>query len=709
MKKSLLWTAIGASFLWMAFVYASFYLVPEQRPLETNHLHAIGGTLLNLLAAACLLFVAAGAGWRVCRWLGIAFASPIEQIVLGTGAGLGLLSLLVLALGLAGGLSRWAMALLVGVLGLGTLPDGIAVWQSLRSQRPGNRPAWPLALYLGITFLLTLTLALAPPTDWDGLFYHLTMPRHYIEQARIAPITEIPHQFFPGLVEMLYTAALLIRGDVTAKLLHYGYMLLLAGMVYLVAEQQIGQAHAWPAVALYAAIPMVAVLGGWAYTDLALAFYQLAALYALLRWIQERRPRSIQERSPRWTQERRPRWTQDQGHRRPQGQMLSWIALSGLFCGLAMGVKYTSFLCPLYLLLVLGIASIRDQAPRPQALRAIGALAGVSLWVAAPWYARNLAWTGNPVYPFAYRWLGASPSMAWDTWRAAWYARAGSGLGWDLAAWLKLPWTVTLGLRDMNFYDGRIGPLFLLALPFTIAWGLRLFGRPGPRPRALVILIGFGLVQYLAWMAGAIGSRSLFQSRLLLSACVALCGPIVYVYDELRALDRPRFSLQNLIGMSVALVLAANVCTQSYQVLRRRPLPVLVGLESRRDYLERNLGAHYAAMELLNDRVSQEGRVLLLWEPRSYYSHVPTEPDPILDRWPWLVSRHDGDLDAIAAELRAQGYTHVLYHRAGAELVRRANLDPLREADWNALNRFLELHLDPEAQAGDAYVLYVLP
>jgi hypothetical protein len=267
----------------------------------------------------------------------------------------------------------------------------------------------------------------------------------------------------------------------------------------------------------------------------------------------------------------------------------------------------------------------------------------------------------------------------------------------------------------MNYYDGRVGPLFLLALPFTIAWGLRLFGRPGPRPPALRITIGFSLVQYLAWTIGVVNSRPLFQSRLLLSACVALCGPIAYVYHELRTLDlglrtldQPRFSLQRLVSLAVALVLAANLGYQFVHTLDQRPLPVLVGLESRRDYLTRTLGAHYAAMEAVNERLSDRDRVLFLWEPRSYYSHVPTQPDPILERWPWLVSRHDADLDAIDDELRAQGYTYILYHRAGADLVRRAKLDPLSEADWAALDRYLDRYLTEQVQIGDAYVLYAL-
>jgi hypothetical protein len=269
----------------------------------------------------------------------------------------------------------------------------------------------------------------------------------------------------------------------------------------------------------------------------------------------------------------------------------------------------------------------------------------------------------------------------------------------------------------MNFYDGRMGPLFLLALPFLIAWSLRLYGRPGPRPPAVGVLIVFALAQYVVWTIGVIGSQSLLQSRLLLPAFVALCVPSAYVYDELRTLDTAALSLRRLIGMSVALVLAANLCYQFLDTLRASPLPVLVGEESREGYLERNLGAHHAAMELVNERVPEEGRVLFLWEPRSYYCRRPAQPDAILERWAWLLVRHKADLEAIAAELAEEGYTHALLHRAGAEFVRREQAGASPSLPWGgqhgatdfaALDTFLATYGQEQGRVGEAYELYGL-
>jgi hypothetical protein len=218
----------------------------------------------------------------------------------------------------------------------------------------------------------------------------------------------------------------------------------------------------------------------------------------------------------------------------------------------------------------------------------------------------------------------------------------------------------------------------------------------------------FSTIQYASWVIGVVNSRSLFQSRLLLPALAALCAPLAYWFDELRALDTRLFSLRRLVGMSVALVLAANLCYQFLDTLRIQPLPVLVGEESREEYLARNLGAHYAAMELVNERVPEEGQVLHLWEPRSYYCQRAVQPDPILERWAWLRHRYDGDLDAIARALRTEGYTHLLLHRAGLEFVRQNRLDPLSDEDFAALDAFIVTYLRMEAQVGKAYQLYRL-
>jgi len=282
--------------------------------------------------------------------------------------------------------------------------------------------------------------------------------------------------------------------------------------------------------------------------------------------------------------------------------------------------------------------------------------------------------------------------------------------------------TLTLGVRDMNYFDGRTGPLFLAALPALLV--VALFDRR--KPRALVDVLWFALAQYVFWMLGVASSRSLFQSRLLLTALVALCPALAYVYDVLGRLARPSFSLQRFVGLALALVLLFNVVYQALDVIWLRPLPYLVGQESGDDFLTRRLGAHYLAMKVVAG-LPTGARVQFLWEPRSYYAASLTQdaasltqdaasltqdggrvvqPDSILETFKYLCDLHDGDADAIAAELRGRGVTHLLVHVAGMNIVAQETPEHLTPADIATWEVLCARYLDVVWKLPDAYVLY---
>lgn len=259
---------------------------------------------------------------------------------------------------------------------------------------------------------------------------------------------------------------------------------------------------------------------------------------------------------------------------------------------------------------------------------------------------------------------------------------------------------LTLGLWDMNYFDGRTGPLFLAALPALLV--VALFDRR--KPRALVDLFWFALVQYMLWVAGVVSSRSLFQSRLLLTALVALCPALAYVYDVLRRLNHPGFSVQRFARLVLALVLLLNMAYQAMYIMQLLPLPYLVGQESCDEFLTRRLGGHYLAMKAVAE-LPDNARVQFLWEPRSYYSGRVVRPDAILGTWKYLCDLHNHDVEAIVAELRGQGVTHLLLHVAGMNLVAETS-EYLTSADIAAWEMLRAQHLDVMWELPEAYVLY---
>jgi 4-amino-4-deoxy-L-arabinose transferase-like glycosyltransferase len=602
---------------------------------------AIGHALLDLLAAGWLALVALAIGaWLLQRLR--PDRSLVETTILGTGLGLGLLGFISLALGFLGLFQPVpAYGVLIALSGL-ALPQARRLLLRWRAWRPANRPNRLTTLFLAAMAGLTLLVALLPPTDVDGLFYHLTGPKLYLAAGRIVGGIDIPHLNFPALMEMLYAWAMLLRGDIAAKLLHTVFGLLLAGLVYLTAGRLLDRKAAWPAVLLLVSMPMVGTLAGWAYNDLALAFYQLAAVYAIINY----------------------QLAMSNDGRR-------WLVLSGLLAGLAMGLKYTSFVTPL---VVGGLILWANYGPgrfaRPGSpftgLVDFAIFAAVALVMVLPWYAKNWVFTGNPVYPFL---SGIFGGQYWDDFRAAWYAAAGTGIGFRPGTLLALPWLLTLGVRDANYWDGRTGPLFLLFLPLLLLYGLFRYHRNETgRPAALDPLLIYALAQFGFWALGVVWSRALWQSRLLLPGLVGLAPVAGWLWANLSDFDLSGFSLKRFVNVTIALTLALTVVDAGLLTLQINPLAYLLGLESRPEYLTRQLGAHYAAMQRIDEELPAEAVILFLWEPRSYYCRRDCRPDSILDEFPHLVYQHNS-AEAIARTWREAGVTHVLLHRAVLKFV----------------------------------------
>jgi hypothetical protein len=354
----------------------------------------------------------------------------------------------------------------------------------------------------------------------------------------------------------------------------------------------------------------------------------------------------------------------------------------------------------------------------------------VALLVAAPWYAKNLVFTGNPIYPFL---LGGE---FWDDFRAEAYAEPGTGIaynpttcdsatrvylagqhatgceldpGYLVVNLLTLPYILTLGLRDANLTDGISGPLFLIFLPLILAYSLFRVG--GKKPLAFTGLLLFALAHYLFWTVGVISSAALWQSRLLLPAFVVLCPVLAWIYEDLPRFDHPKFSLHRQLRLIFGLVLVIGLLIQFIKWLPQQPWRYLIGSETKSENLLRRLGAHYGAMEMINSQVDEDDVVLFLWEPRSFYCETAEcRPDSILDRFGHLQFLYGDSAEAITDSWRTDGVTHVLLFRSGLELILEANSatdDPLPEPA--VLTEILTEHLELVDTVGDdVYAFYQL-
>ncbi|MBN1666256.1 MAG: hypothetical protein JW862_04185, partial [Anaerolineales bacterium] len=418
-----------------------------------------------------------------------------------------------------------------------------------------------------------------------------------------------------------------------------------------------------------ASMPSLHLLASWAYTDFTLAYFCLAVLFSLTGW------------------------------RRAQGRTaLPWLLLAASNAGMAMGVKYTSFILPISAVLLLfwwGRHQLR-RAWRPVLLFSL-----VALLIASPWYLRNLFQTGNPVYPFVFG------GQNWDTFRAAMYADAGTGIGWDAVEILLLPFNATLGHRDANFYDGRLGPLFLLLAPLTlwVLWDAP--RRPAAQRQTLFVITVFSGLSLLIWVLGVVTSSALWQTRLLFPALLPLALPTALGFLVATRLDTSHLRLSFILNFAVLAVVSLTLIDAGIGVIRRNPLAYATGLETRAAYLGRVQPAHAEGMALL-DQTPPDAKIYFLYEPRTYYAARLSQPDPILDNFLHDLYLYQ-DAAGVLQAWRAQGYTHLLLYQNGLDFMieNRPDLYPLEDQEVIAqVLRALDWQASSSSQA---YQLYRLP
>jgi hypothetical protein len=653
--------AVSVAVLWVFAIYALYYWA--HKPFSGANLVII----LDIVVWLGLLLVATALGQLSRRWFD--YSNPLEEVVFSAALGLGALSLLTFGLGLVGLFHRWLFWLLFLFLAVILYPQIRAMANTLREGPilpTGTRLNRTLAIYLGFILILTFFRCLSPPTAWDSQVYHLTAPKLYLQAHRLPVDIDIPYLGFPPLLEMLFTAGLLLKGDIVARLIHYAYGSLTLLALFAFARRYFNHKVAWFSMAIFYSVPSLVLISTWAYVDLGLIFYEFTAFYALMRWLEERDKR--------------------------------WLALTAILCGLAMGVKYTSVILPITLALIIALRARQEGLKETaKTLLFFGLL---TIMVASPWYLKNFFSTGNPFYPFFFG------GTYWDEFRAWWYSRAGTGLAFT-APWRLLiaPWEMTvLGIQGTERYDATISPILLTVIPLlALVWR-----KITPEERRV---IGYALlvclIQYLFWLYGVTQSALLVQTRLLFPIFSLLALLAGYTVERLALLTRRAFSLQWFVTAVLLLALGLNALSSALQFISDSPLRYVTGFESKESYLTRHLGLYYTTVVYINENLSPSAKILFLWEPRSYYCQRDCWPDALLDKFKHLTYKYH-DAEGIVEYLHREGVTHLLLYQTGLEVILEAQFDPITPEDVATLAALQEDYLRLIHDEGGAYLLYEL-
>ena len=524
----------------------------------------------------------------------------------------------------------------VGALGLLTVPvvlgttvlAGVLAWRDMtgalrEAQRAiadlfsvsGAAAAGTLAVLIFAALLLAG--AVAPPTDWDTLTYHLRIPLGFLDTGRI----ELPRDsFHVGHVRaaqfstLPLLAAGILVGPSVMQVLSLG--LLILGTFALATAVRLSRSGSWLAIATLLGCPIIALGAITARVDIMLMASLLAAHLVLLK----------ADAPP----EIRPRL----------------VLVAALLVGVALAIK------PQAGAYALALVPIGLRAAR--SVRLAAGAAAVAAAVAAPWYLKNMVLVGAPLYP-----IGA------PGWFEPWLAEIFGGRVIppfiDRSPLSAIPSaTKTFNLLDAftsperltiegegRFY--ALSPVLLLLPLVALQWRSR-------RTAIETALLGvaYATVAIIVLRDG-LNLRYLMPGlpALAVGAAAAADGVVVRL-NAAAAVRRLVFGVLVVVAL-IPLAPALSARFGGEMILVRHAL----GAASSRDVWERHPDitvAFYApVIANVQQLVPRDARVLMFWEARALPLQREVIADVMLSNWTYLAQS-----PAVDRCLAGTGITHIL-------------------------------------------------
>ena len=616
------------------------HLAASALPVDLASPLVIALHLYALLLAVGLVWLGAAAGRALLHPLGLADSSRLEDWLFAVAVGLGALAYLVLALGLSGllhppviGAALVAVAVLarreLAATAVAARHGLTALLAARREVRQGNRLLAFTVPLLELMLGLLLLQALAPPTAYDALMYHLTGSKRFLELGRLAVLADVQQANMPFTIDLLYLVGLALGSDEMPGVLHLAFALMVAAAIYSFGREFLDRRVGALGAVIFLSGTVVAVYAPMANVDFGLALFDFLAVYAFVRW--------------------------------PQSFRRGYLLLCGSLLGLALGTKYLGGITAL----ALGIALVWQLARRLR-VRSITALLGDLLafglpaaLIAAPWYLKNWLWLGSPIWPFL---APGDPDLNIAI-------SANVTLGREWFDYLLLPWRIYFGAA--HEYPLARPPLLLLLIPLYSLL---------PKHRLVTGLLALAAVHLVIWSQGA------HVIRYLTSALPELSLAAGYVLVHLGRSARLGPAAPRLVAGLLVGGLALATAGAAVPVAFGRPFLQTVGLESREAYLLRQLPNHSLVTRLNRETADVRG-VLLLGDRRVFYVNGHSHVDVSLGAFRALATAQDAD--AARAYLERIGVSHVLVSAPDLEWHARYDPEGRIQGWWS---RFRETH-----------------
>ncbi|MCD9186630.1 MAG: glycosyltransferase family 39 protein [Pyrinomonadaceae bacterium] len=536
----------------------------------------------------------------------------------------------------------------------------LAVWQFATRPRKTEKSSEKFDIAGKIAFTLVLFLlilafisAIAPPIAKDTLLYHFAVPKNFIAAGNNAVIEGNIASYLALGTEMHVVWAMLTGnlvnarvGEIAAGVTVFTFLPILLLAIYGWArELDLNKSWSMISALLFVSIPTVYHVASGGYIDLALTLFVTLAVHSIARW-----------------------WRSLNNER---------LAFAAILLGAALSVKLTAAFTIIALAFIVLLRAREAQTEEKSQVSQIFAKGFSALFIsgilASPWYLRDWATTGSPIFPF-YMNLWKGTATGWDAERSLLFQVINTRYGGfpkGILDYLLSPFSISLKAQPElpEFFDGVLGIAFLFGIPLIIrAWRRSLL----KTELKLGILVA-GLL-FLFWLFTSQQLRYLLPIFPVLAIAICFSASLLSLESKV---SRQAFTAVLLIISAVG----AGVTLAWFA--QKSPLQVAFGGETRDEYLTANVD-YYPYYQLINTELTADAKVWLINMRRdSYLIEKPYFSDYMFEDWTLKqISEESNSVAELRAKARKLGITHILArHDFLLDFNKSVIVDPQKRSD----------------------------
>lgn len=228
-----------------------------------------------------------------------------------------------------------------------------------------------------IIMVLPLLNALMPPVSWDAMVYHLTIPKFYLQNHGFKIM---PFNFFSNLpmnIDILFLIGMTFGDDRLPALIHFSFGVLLLIILFGFMQRKYSAKSGLLSITLLLSTPIFLKIWGYPYIDIGISFFFFLLFISIFQWIEKFEKK--------------------------------WLVCISVFIAYILGAKFNTLIYILGFMFFIFIKLIYERKISvSKIIKSYFVIFIITFILFMPWMIKSYLYTGNPLYPIFYKYLGGS-------------------------------------------------------------------------------------------------------------------------------------------------------------------------------------------------------------------------------------------------------------------------------------------------------------